>query len=77
MAKHEREIKGKAAWVLAESVCGPLPNNAGYKEMGYSAMIGLKGQVGQYVRNEGKCVIFSTEPEAAAAGFQELEKQIK
>ncbi|MBM3858386.1 MAG: hypothetical protein FJ395_01900 [Verrucomicrobia bacterium] len=76
MAKHEREIKGKATWVLAEPMCAALPNNAGYKEIGYCAKIGIEGQMGQYVRNAGKCIVFPTEPEAADAGFIELEKLV-
>ena len=80
MGKHTKVIKGKTAWVIAEPMTKKLPNNSGFVEDGFVARFGLEEQTeelfGQFVRNGQSVVKFDTEPDAAYAGFIEIEKQL-
>jgi hypothetical protein len=74
MAKYEKQINGKAVWVITEPVARMLPDQSGYQEDGFIASFGLEGEIGNYIRNGKPHVLFNTEPEAATAAFAELEK---
>ena len=74
MAKHEKQINGKAVWVSTEPIARMLPDKSGYQEAGFIVSFGLEGEIGNYIQNGKPHLIFDTEPEAAAAGFSELEK---
>lgn len=74
MAKHEKQINGKTVWVSTEPIARMLPDKSAYQEDGFLASFGFEGEIGHYIQNGKPHVIFDTEPDAAAAGFAELEK---
>lgn len=51
-----------------------LPDQSGYKEVGFIVSFGLQGEIGQYIQGGKPHIIFATEPDAAAAGLAELKK---